>query len=252
VNPTPPRPNGVGRPGSGKHHDPAPERSISPVPATQRPEELASKIPGLPTKIVEAQFEPQVSDPRREPIQLPSPRRAREQTRHDWPPQSVPAPGYRPKQESAPEFHFHLEQHQGRPPRDDSMPPKSARERAGDAIRSPVVKVLGILLGAFGAGGGGNLIVDELKPDPVEKPATSQEIGSKLVQNQRNFSSDLEKNDKADRAREDWTEDELKKLVKRVRRCEAKQKIQADEELQPDAPPEAPPPPRKPDLPEKL
>jgi hypothetical protein len=112
--------------------------------------------------------------------------------------------------------------------------------------------VLGILIAAFGAGGGGSLVKDELEPDPVEKPATSQEIGAKLVQNQRNFAADLEKNDKADRDREDWIEDELKKVAKRLRRCEAKSKLQADDELQPDAPPEAPAPPRKPDLPEKL
>jgi hypothetical protein len=247
--PHPPRPTGAGRPGTGDRA-PQPERSISPVPATQRPEELADKIPGYPTRVLEAQFEPQARDPRREPIQLPSPRRAREQTRHDWPPPvSEPPPGYRPRMESSQEIHVHLEQGRSR---DDSMAPRSARQRAGDAMRSPVAKALGFLVALLGAGGSGSFIRDELTPDPVEKPATSQEIGAKLVQNQRNLAADLEKNDRADRAREDWNEDEFKKFARRMRRCEAKLKLQADDELQPDSPPEAPPPPRKPDLPERL
>jgi hypothetical protein len=214
---------------------------------------LASKILGIPAKIVEAQIEPQASDPRREPIQLPSPRRAREQTRHDWPPPSIPAPGYRSKQESAPEFHVHFEQHQGRPPRGDSMPPKSARERAGDAMRSPIVKVLGILLGAFGAGGGGAVVREELKREqsPVQTPsagAAYQELKEPL----RNLANDLNENDKADRATVDWMRGEISKLNKRVSVCERKFRRDPGDELEPEPPPEAPPPPKLPKLKERL
>lgn len=145
--PTPPRPPGAGRPGTGVHPKPPPERSISPAPMAKRPGELA--IPSLqpptpdPAAVREAALQAEIDRLRdevdrksREPA-LPSPRA--DLARQVWPPTSTPAPPG------------------GRISIDYAEPdsgPRSARERAGAALRGARQPLIVTLLSTVLSGGG--------------------------------------------------------------------------------------------------
>jgi hypothetical protein len=183
----PPRPPGVGRPGSGAR-PPAPERSISPVPETRRPSELEqhpalpSLEPPKPTIPVGADDSVAVrlleaSEARQRAIaaelarekaradelerqsrvpELPSPKRDREHTVREWP------PGVQPGQA----IHVHVERGHG----PESQAPKSARERAGDAVRAARQPLIVTLISTLLGGGGATAIVTSQRAQPVADP----------------------------------------------------------------------------------
>jgi hypothetical protein len=185
VNPTPPRPNGVGRPGSGKHHDPAPERSYSPSPEGQRVPVLPSLEPPKPktprgddpeaVRLLEqseareralatrlAQTEAELDRQSRVP-ELPSPRAARE---GHIPGTSVSDAPPRARVESHQHLHFEL------PVVPEQAGPKSARQRASEAVqRNPILlHLLTLLLGGGGATVASTAIQDA-KPVPGDSGA---------------------------------------------------------------------------------
>jgi hypothetical protein len=190
---------------------------------------------------------------------LPSPKaaRQREQTRHDWPPNEGYLPGM---PESTPPMRGKLESHQHlhvilereARARDESLPPRSARQRAGDAIKGARQPLLVTLISTILSGGGVTAILTARQGQQPEMPATSVGAGVKLKENQRNLAADLAANDRGDRAHEKWDIEEHRKFDERLRQCERKQRRMPDESLEPEAPPAAPAPPRKPDLPERI
>jgi hypothetical protein len=181
----PPRPFGPHRAGSGTQVKPPLVRSESPAPEAKRPAELAAQ----PILAVDAGWSDDAAAVRsaeereealraeraktarltveldrerksREPP-LPSPKaaRQREQTSHDWPPVNG---GYLPGMpESTPPMRGKLESHQHlhvilereARARDDSMPPRSARQRAGDAIKGARQPLLVTLISTLLSGG---------------------------------------------------------------------------------------------------
>jgi hypothetical protein len=235
---TPPRPDTPRRVGTGTPTNGQPERSISPAPEAKRPTEIA--IPSLEPAPILAVDSGWSDAPASDPSIPPPPRRAREQTARGWPPpiQVFVGPQDAPRH------------HRGQ----DSEAPKSARQRASEALRSPVVQGLGmLLLGALGGGGGALARDATMGPDPA--PETTEAAGEAyqaLKDPVANLVADLVANDRADRAAVAWTRDEFAKFDKRLAACEAKLRRAPRDELEPEPPPDAPKPPRTPKLRERL